>query len=293
MRMTQLEYFAAVARYQSFTKAAEELHVAQPAISQQIQALEKELGFKLFDRNHQKISLTRAGRSYYIDTISVLDSLAAAHDKGTLISQGYSGQLCFGVFGSTQSSDMQIITTFHKENPEIQLNFKRAFPKKQYQQLIRGEFDLCFTAIGHMHNDEQIATSGRKVSRPFLLVHNSHPLASKTSIRFEDLSHYTHIFAEHDERDVSSVIPPFFNDNALPDTIIYAEDQDIAWLMMRLGLGVEIVPESVVSFRQEDIRVLAIEGLPWKLETAWTYLKDNENPALSTFINFIQKQSIS
>lgn len=287
MRTTQLECFASVARHRSFTKAAEELHIAQPAVSQQIQALEQELGFRLFDRSHQEVSLTRAGRAYYLDSLSILEALDTARAKGTAIAQGYSGELCFGVFGSTQSSDMQSITRFHRENPGIQLSFKRAFPKMQHQQLVAGEFDLCFTAVGHICDDERIAISGKKSSRPFVLVHQSHPLASRTSVHASELARYIHIFAEHDDRDTSSVIPPLLGENVSPESIRYAEDQDIAWLMMRLGLGVEIVPESVVSFKQEDIHALAIEGIDWELETAWVYLEDNENPALKAFLRFL------
>lgn len=61
MRITQLEYFASVAKHLSFTLASEECHVAQPAISQQIQSLEKELGFALLDRTTHGVSLTDAG----------------------------------------------------------------------------------------------------------------------------------------------------------------------------------------------------------------------------------------
>ena len=63
MDFRRLTYFIAVAERLSFSKAAEELHVAQPAISQQIRALESELGVQLFDRVGKRVSLTDAGRA--------------------------------------------------------------------------------------------------------------------------------------------------------------------------------------------------------------------------------------
>ncbi len=291
MRTAQLECFASVAHHRSFTKAAEELRIAQPAVSQQIQALESELGFKLFDRTHQEVSLTRAGRSYYLDALDVLEKLDAARTAGKAIARGYSGELRFGVFGSSQSSDMQPISRFHHEHPDIELRFKRAFSKEQRHQLVSGDFDLCFTAIGHICDDERIAMAGRRSSRPHLLVHQSHPLASRSSIHVNELARYTNIFAAHDERDSESVVPPALGAAASPDSILYAEDQDIAWLMMRLGLGVQVVPESVVSFKQEDVHALEIAGVDWSLETAWVYLEDNENPALQSFIRFLREES--
>lgn len=291
MRTTQLECFASVACHRSFTKAAEELHIAQPAVSQQIQALEQELGFKLFDRTHQEVVLTRAGRSYYPNALSVLEELETARDMGRAIAQGYSGELSFGVFGSSQSSDMQAIKQFHHEHPGIRLRFRRAFSKEQRKQLVAGQFDTCFTAVGSICDDERIAVAGRRSNKPFLLVHQSHPLASKSSIRAEELIRYTNIFAAHDRRDAESVIPPVLGD-AAPESILFAEDQDIAWLMMRLGLGVQMVPESVVSFKQEDVHALEIEGITWSLETAWVYLKDNENPALKAFVDLLDGEGL-
>lgn len=292
MRTTQLECFTSVARHRSFTKAAEELHIAQPAVSQQIQALEQELGFKLFDRTHQEVALTRAGRSYYLNALSVLEELEAARDVGRAIAQGYSGELSFGVFGNSQSSDMQVIKRFRREHPGVRLRFKRAFSKEQRKQLVGGQFDTCFTAVGSICDDERVAVAGRRSNKPFLLVHHSHPLASKSSIRAEELVRYTNIFAAHDERDASSVIPPILGDAAAPESILFAEDQDIAWLMMRLGLGVQLVPESVVSFKQEDVHALEIEGIDWTLETAWVYLKDNENPALKAFVDLLDGEEM-
>ena len=292
MRTTQLECFASVARHRSFTKAAEELHIAQPAVSQQIQALEQELGFKLLDRTHNEVAFTRAGRSYYLSALSVLEELETARDVGRAIAQGYSGELSFGVFGSSQSSDMQAIKRFHHEHPGVKLRFKRAFSKEQRKQLIGGQFDTCFTAVGSICGDERVAVAGRKSNKPFLLVHHSHPLASKNSIHAEELARYTNICAAHDERDTNSVIPPVLENAASPESILYAEDQDIAWLMMRLGLGVQLVPESVVSFKQDDVQALEIEGIDWTLETAWVYLKDNENPALKAFVDLLDRERL-
>ena len=90
MRTSQLEYFTAVAETLSFTRASELCHVAQPAISQQIQSLEKELGFSLFVRSTKGVELTPAGRQYHQDISSVLDQHAAA------IAHGQAGTLDIG-----------------------------------------------------------------------------------------------------------------------------------------------------------------------------------------------------
>lgn len=63
--LRQIKYFQAVVRHNSFSEAAEECHISQSAISQQIQALEKELGFPLLERKNRRFSLTPAGEYFY------------------------------------------------------------------------------------------------------------------------------------------------------------------------------------------------------------------------------------
>lgn len=96
MRTSQLEYFTAVAETLSFTRASELCHVAQPAISQQIQSLEKELGFSLFARSTKGVELTPAGRQYHQDISSVLAALRRADQHAAAIAHGQAGTLDIG-----------------------------------------------------------------------------------------------------------------------------------------------------------------------------------------------------
>ena len=104
MRTAQLEYFKAVARSLNFTRAAEECHVAQPAISQQIRALENELGFDLFIRSTKGVNLTDAGRVYYHETIGVLDALERSVKRARAIADGVAGTLTVGISNSAQTA---------------------------------------------------------------------------------------------------------------------------------------------------------------------------------------------
>ena len=65
MKIEKIGYFLSVAKHLNFTKAAQECHIAQPAISRQMSSLEEELGFALFDRSSRKVRLTPAGQSFY------------------------------------------------------------------------------------------------------------------------------------------------------------------------------------------------------------------------------------
>jgi len=87
MELRHLRYFKAVAERLSFSRAAEELRVAQPALSRQVKALEEELGARLLDRNRVRVQLTDAGRTFYAHTCKVLAqvdvAVAATKDTAT------------------------------------------------------------------------------------------------------------------------------------------------------------------------------------------------------------------
>jgi DNA-binding transcriptional LysR family regulator len=79
--LNALRSFEAAARYESFTRAAEELHVTQSAVSQQVKALETELGVKLFGRERQRLKITPAGRDYLIVIREALDHIGAGTER--------------------------------------------------------------------------------------------------------------------------------------------------------------------------------------------------------------------
>jgi LysR family transcriptional regulator, glycine cleavage system transcriptional activator len=79
--LNALRSFEAAARYESFTRAAEELHVTQSAVSQQVKALEAQLGVKLFNRERQRLKITPAGRDYLVEIREALDHVGAATER--------------------------------------------------------------------------------------------------------------------------------------------------------------------------------------------------------------------
>jgi LysR family glycine cleavage system transcriptional activator len=79
--LNAIRSFEAAARYESFTRAAEELHVTQSAVSQQVKALETEVGVKLFSRERQRLRITPAGRDYLVGIREALDQMGAATER--------------------------------------------------------------------------------------------------------------------------------------------------------------------------------------------------------------------
>src|ERR1700685_3796548 len=96
MELRHLRYFAAVGEEQHYGRAAHRLGVAQPALSRQIQDLEEELGFKVFDRLPRGVKLSAAGRLFLEDTRRILQSVDEATTRATRVARGESGTLRIG-----------------------------------------------------------------------------------------------------------------------------------------------------------------------------------------------------
>lgn len=291
MRLVQLEYFEAVARNLSFTKAADECHVAQPAISQQIQALEHELGFILFNRSRHEVVLTGAGRIYYQQTAGLVEKFHAARQRALAVSKGIEGELCFGVAGSTQSDDMRAIAEFHKCNPPIGLSFRHASTGRQHEQLMKGEFEVYFTATDCYSGNPSIRVVASRENALCVFVHRDNPLARLSSVSWAELSRFPCIFADS-QSDGPGLMPGLSVEDRSSLDIVKAEDQDIAWFMLRLNMGVLLAPKSILPSKQDDIIALDLnEGNPC-LQTGWVSLRHNDNPALGMFLDFVEQREL-
>lgn len=291
MRTSQLEYFTAVAETLSFTRASELCHVAQPAISQQIQSLEKELGFSLFVRSTKGVELTPAGRQYYQDVSSVLAALRRADQHASAIAHGQAGTLDIGVASSGQSGIFRVISRFHTLHPEISIGLHRAISRSQGEQLRSGVYDTAPAPLCAFENRDGLVQACPATESLRIIMSEAHPLAARRSLSIEDLLPYPHIVADAPGDELARATYPYLAEH--PDvTLLRAEDQGIAWTMMSLGLGIEAVPETVIASLEHGYVMREVHGYEATLEIGWVHLVDNENPALATFLNFLNHQEL-
>src|SRR3954453_11066098 len=96
MELRHLRYFVGVGEEQHFGRAASRLHIAQPALSRQIQDLEEEIGFKLFDRLPRGVKLSAAGKLFLEDARRILQQLNEAIERAQRVARGQSGTLRIG-----------------------------------------------------------------------------------------------------------------------------------------------------------------------------------------------------
>ncbi|MCR5144654.1 MAG: LysR family transcriptional regulator [Lachnospiraceae bacterium] len=127
MNIKNLEYFVTIAKYENISKAAEKLYVAQPALSKYLSDLEKELGYKLFDRNGKNIKLNQNGEIYLQYAKNVLQESKNVLTHLQEQNDNFSKKITFGVSVCSQLLG-DILSEFHNMHPEVQMYIITGYP---------------------------------------------------------------------------------------------------------------------------------------------------------------------
>ena len=181
-----LRYFSVLARTLHMTRAAEKLYLAQPALSQNIQQLEEELGTILIQRTGRKLSLTAAGQVFLHEAENSLRQFELAKLAAQRAGRGELGHISVG-FNSTAGIQLipEIVKTFRTRYPDVDIRMREMGMDAQLAALRSGEIDV---AITYALPDEEFCTR-QLPPEPLLIALNSHhPMADREVISLGELT---------------------------------------------------------------------------------------------------------
>jgi len=182
MELRQLAYFDAVVRHGSFTKAAQRLHVAQPAVSAQIRRLESELGTALLERTTRRVALTHAGELFLSRARQVLAQLDAARGDLAELGAVRRGRVRIGATQVRGSLDLPAsLASFRRRYPGVSLALHTGLIAKLLGMLDTGDVDLV---LGPVHDDLPAAYQARPLVPESLVLVTppGHPLAGRRDV---------------------------------------------------------------------------------------------------------------
>lgn len=143
MRLEQLIYFIEVSKFHSFSKAANQLHISQPSISQAITNLEEELGVKLFERSRSGISLTKTGQSLLMKSQSVINMVNEIKDLARAETHSLHGTLRIAVIPSIASSYLsEVLSAYKKAHPFVRLEVTEDGTNSIWKDVISNRIDI-------------------------------------------------------------------------------------------------------------------------------------------------------
>ena len=246
MELHQLRYFCAVAETGSFSRAAEQSHVAQPSLSQQILKLEGELGARLFDRLGRSVRLTDSGKTFLPRARAVLRELEAA--KGDVVERkdSVAGAICVGVIPTIAPYFLPPeLTSFTGQFPQAQLTVVEEITPVLLERLRATAVDVAILALpirGHEFDTLPLLTE-----RLFAALPKKHPLARRRTLSLKDLRKEPFLLLRdgHCFRDTAVAAC----DRArLNPKIVFESGQFSSVLsMVSTGMGVSIVPEMAIE----------------------------------------------
>ena len=293
VKLDRIEIFCAVARNMSFSKAAEEMHVAQSAVSQQIRAMEEELGFALFERSTRRVSFTDAGQSFYVDCVKLMAGLDEALARAASKLNGKKNFLTVGIEGLMQCEvKAEALKAFERTHPEVDIIPRQIDRDRKYEDLLTGKIDVVFDIPKYYTLNPHIKKCGIVRNRHCLMVSKDHPLAGRDSVSKEELAQYVTFWGgiPKVEDYITSMYLDYFRASGIePENVIYVPEQDIATFMVALNMGGNIVPVSERRRWSTELYSFVELEEPLIFESAWLYSSDNENPALLQFVNMIRQ----
>lgn len=251
MNLEQLRGFLEVARVGNFTLAADRLHLAQPSLSRQIAALERDLGAELFQRARGGSTLTTAGESLLplarrmlADADSVRRELAqlAGLERGR-VRLGATPTLCISLVA-------EVLSAFHAAHPAIELHISEHGSRRLLDELAGGELDLALIT------SSDAASAGRFTVAPLLVEElvvisssSAPPVTDREAIRLADVAQLPQVVfsSTYDLR--STTDAAFAAAGLTPEVVVEGAEMDAVLRFVERGIGAAIVPAMVLVER--------------------------------------------
>lgn len=195
MEMQEMKTFVAVARFGSFSRAAEHLGYSQGAVTIQVRNLEEELGIRLLDRINKKITLTNRGKIFYDHAITILNECEKA--KAAVLEESeLSGELRIGTIDSLCLSSLPTrLDTFCKEYPRTRVSVITDTPYKLFELLSKNELDLVYL-LDNRIDDPHLITLELQTVPVIFTAAAGHPLDDGKNHTLIELSAYPFLFTE-------------------------------------------------------------------------------------------------
>ncbi|WP_409061155.1 LysR family transcriptional regulator [Streptomyces sp. SYP-A7185] len=256
MQFQQLLYFVAVAETRHFTRAAEQVHVSQPSLSQQVRALEKELGAELFSRARGNIALTDAGEALLPLARRILADADTARIEVQELAQLRRGRIRLGATPSVCTGLLpEVLRAFHDRHPGIQLLLEEGGSHDLVRELARGALDLAVVVLPLPSPSPALTTV--ELLREDLVVVSSpdaRPFGGK-AVRVADLQRERLVMFRHgyDLRELT--VAACRAEGFEPEFAVEGGEMDAVLGFVRAGLGVAVVPRMVAERAGPGLRM--------------------------------------
>ncbi len=295
METRLLETFVAVAEELHFRRAAERLHIAQPAVSGQIRRLEDELGVQLFIRDRRKVVLTEAGRAYLREARPILARMDLAQREAHRAERGEIGNLSIGYshFFIIHTVFPEAVRLYRERFPGVTLEMRELFTSEQVEALLGGNIDVGLVT-------QPVAAQGLRLEtlleEPLgAVLPANHSLARSEQVTLEDLADDPFVlFPRWQAPGYHDLITGVCREAGfVPEVVVEGNSMQGIASMVAAGIGVSLVPlnTSESGLQRPGLVYKEIDQLDIQVRVGLAWRSEDETPVLKGFLEVAREAS--
>jgi len=265
--MRQLQVFEAVARHLSFTRAAEELHLTQPAVSMQVKQLEAMIELPLFEQMGKKVHLTEAGNVMVMHSRTMMSHLLDIERDINALKGIDGGHLKISIASTVNYFATRLLSKFSERYKNVNISLDVINREALIAQLEANEPDMVL--MGQPPDGLDVEATAFK-DNPLILIGNpQHPLASKSNIPIDVLSAETFVMREPGSATRSAMMRLFEIHGVKPEQGIQLSSNETIKQSVEAGLGLAVVSAHTVELELKAGRLVSLEVEHFPILRQW------------------------
>ena len=293
MELRYLRYFVAVAERRSFSRASEDLHVAQSAVSQQIKILETEMGVVLLHRDRRRVELSEAGEAFLVEARGILQKAEQACHLAQRVSRGEEGTLKIGCFSSAVAEFLPgLIRRYRTARPRVEVELREMGPAEQQEALNTGEIHVGFNRRIPAAQAGAVVQERVYSDQVFLVMAESHPLAALKKVPLKAIAQEPFVSFERSGAPefVDQIRDWCSNAGFIPRVVSEVPLMRVILMYVAAGLGVSLVPGCIRCYRQTGVVFRPVIPRPPGLDLVLARPKAHRNPALDAWLELVRSE---
>ena len=289
MELYQLSYFLEVARQRNFTRAAERLRLAQPALSQQMKNLEAEFGTPLFVRGRKETHLTAAGEALLPRAEGLLAQAETARHAVAEVAALRGGRLAIATIPSISACWLpRVIQRFRERHPRVELRLLEQSSEGVAELVETHQAELGFLQLPI--SSERLQQRLVLNERFIVLVPKSHPLAGQASIRLAELAAESFVFYKGRARDTA--LAAGRQAGFHPRVACESGELETVRALVAAGLGVAIVPQLGAQTLPPNVLAVPLRAPQVRRQIGVIWIRRNElSPGAAAFLELLKSTS--
>lgn len=283
-----LRSFLAVADALHFGRAAETLRIAQPALSQQIRRLERDLEVDLFVRTSRSVALTPAGLVLRDRARSLLAQATKDVDEVRRVGRGEQGRLDVGFVSSALPlGPVDRVQRFRERYPLVQVHLTEGWTARLLARVLRGDLDLAI--VRDPETLDGVGLTPFHTERFVAAVPATHELATRGSIRGSELAGDPFVFFPPGAGSLATQrnLAPVVTDGRVPEVVQEATNWTTLLHLVAAGMGVTVAPASAVRAAPAGVTTLELDDTDARSTLAWASRAGDDRPVLKNFIEAV------